>query len=45
MLFARIQQKEVGRDLENLLDNNILRNCDEDTIRSLNGCRVTDMIL
>ena len=45
MLFARIQQKEVGKDLENLLDNNILRNCDEDTIRSLNGCRVTDMIL
>jgi len=44
MLFARIQQKEVGRDLD-LLDNNILMNCDEDTIRSLNGCRVTDMIL
>ena len=45
MLFARIQFKEVGQDLDNLLDNNILRNCDENTIRSLNGCRVTDMIL
>ena len=45
MLFARVETKEVGRDLENLLDDNILRNCDPDTIRSLNGCRVTDMIL
>jgi poly(A) polymerase len=45
MLFARISHQEIGNDLVNLLDNEILRNCDENTIRSLNGCRVTDMIL
>lgn len=45
MLFARVEYKEVGKDLQNLLDNNILRNCDSDTIRSLNGCRVTELIL
>lgn len=45
LLFARVEYKTVGKDLENLLDNNILRNCDIDTIRSLNGCRVTELIL
>lgn len=45
LLFARVEYKEVGDDLENLLDDNILRNCDTKTIRSLNGCRVTDIIL
>ena len=45
MLFARIESKEVGDDLKNLLDDNILRNGDADTIRSLNGCRVTELIL
>ena len=44
MLFARVQLKEVGNDLE-LLDDNILRNCDPETIRSLNGCRVTEQTL
>lgn len=44
MLFARVQLKEVGNDLE-LLDDNILRNCDIETIRSLNGCRVTEQTL
>ena len=34
----------MGNDLE-LLDDNILRNCDIETIRSLNGCRVTEQTL
>ena len=41
MLFAKVALKEVGNDLE-LLDDNILRDCDKETIRSLNGCRVTE---
>ena len=45
MLFARVEYKEVGKDMQNLLDDNILRECDEYTIRSLNGCRVTEMTL
>lgn len=48
MLFARVEYKEVGPDFDkpdSLLDSDILRNCDETTIRSLNGCRVTDLIL
>lgn len=45
LLFARVEYREVGDDLTNLLDDNILRNCDKESIRSLNGCRVTDIIL
>ena len=45
LLFARIESKEVSDDLKNLLDDDILRNCDPDTIRSLNGCRVTERII
>ena len=45
LLFARVEDKEVGDDFENLLDDNILKNCDKESIRSLNGCRVTDIIL
>eukprot|EP00347_Sterkiella_histriomuscorum_P020501 403337557 len=45
LLFARVELKEVGQELVNLLDDNILRNCDKESIRSLNGCRVTDSIL
>ena len=45
MLFARVEYKEVGKDLQNLLDDNILRSCDPETIRSLNGCRVTELTL
>ena len=45
MLFARVECTTIGPDFENLQDNNILRNVDEETIKSLNGCRVTDMIL
>ena len=48
MLFARVEYREVGSDFDkpdSLLENDILRNCDDTTIRSLNGCRVTDLIL
>jgi len=45
LLFGRVEYKEVGDEFSHLLDDNVLRNCDKDTIRSLNGCRVTDMIL
>jgi len=44
LLFARVEYQEVTGDLD-LLDPNILRNCDKESIRSLNGCRVTDTIL
>lgn len=45
LLFARVSYKSIGDDIENLLDDNILRECDDNSIRSLNGCRVTDMII
>ena len=47
LLFARVEYKEVGDDFnsDRLLDDNILRNCDLETVRSLNGCRVTELIL
>lgn len=45
LLFARIEYKEIGDDLASLNHNSILRNCDSETIRSLNGRRVTDAIL
>jgi len=44
LLFAAISQKKVGRDLENLDDNNIFRGLDKTSIRSLKGRRDTDMI-
>ena len=45
LLFARVEYREVGDELKDLSDNNILRNCDNESIRSLNGCRVTDKIM
>lgn len=44
LVFASIDVNKVGDDLE-LFDNNLLRNLDEPTARSLNGSRVTDDIL
>mmetsp|Transcript_34009 Transcript_34009/g.25097 ORF Transcript_34009/g.25097 Transcript_34009/m.25097 type:complete len:227 (+) Transcript_34009:385-1065(+) len=44
LLFARVACVDTG-DLKSLLDDNILRNCDRESIRSLNGSRVTDIIL
>jgi len=43
LLFACVQAKKVDKE-PNLLDNNILRGCAADDIKSLNGCRVTDKI-
>lgn len=45
LLFARVEWKEVGDNLESLQDNSILRNCDASSIKSLNGRRATDAIL
>ena len=45
LLFARIEFREISDSLDSLNDNSILRNCDPETIRSLNGRRVTDAIL
>jgi poly(A) polymerase len=44
LLFARIEVERIQEELD-LKDDSVLKNCDEKTILSLNGCRVTDMIL
>lgn len=44
ILFARLALKEVSDD-QQLSDDNLLRNLDDKSIRSLNGCRVADEIL
>lgn len=43
LLFAQVQHKRVSEHLD-LLDNNILRGCEAEDIKSLNGCRVTNKI-
>ena len=45
LLFARVELKEVGDNLDSLDNIAILRNCDQDSIKSLNGRRATDAIL
>lgn len=45
LVFARIAASEVGDDLHDLLDDNILKGCDVESIRSLNGSRVADIII
>lgn len=45
LLFARVELKEVGDNLESLQDPAILRNCDSASTKSLNGRRATDAIL
>eukprot|EP00435_Cladocopium_sp_Y103_P059495 s175_g21.t1 len=46
LLFARLSSMtEIPEDLESLNDDNLLKNLDEKTVRSLNGCRVADHIL
>jgi poly(A) polymerase len=45
LLFARLSLKTIDENLESLQDDTILKNCDKESILSLNGCRVTDQIL
>lgn len=44
LLFAHLSLKEIPDDLD-LRDNNLLKYLDPRSVRSLNGCRVTDEIL
>lgn len=45
LLFARISSPQISDELKSLKDDSILKNCDEASILSLNGTRVTDLIL
>lgn len=44
VLYASLAQFLIPHSLD-LTPNSVLRGCDEQTVRSLNGCRVTDTIL
>ncbi|CUV05474.1 unnamed protein product [Cryptosporidium hominis] len=44
LLFACLNLSRIPNDL-NTLDDDLLKNVDDKTARSLNGCRVNDMIL
>eukprot|EP00418_Pyrodinium_bahamense_P043541 CAMPEP_0179207944 /NCGR_PEP_ID=MMETSP0796-20121207/103698_1 /TAXON_ID=73915 /ORGANISM="Pyrodinium bahamense, Strain pbaha01" /LENGTH=495 /DNA_ID=CAMNT_0020912885 /DNA_START=312 /DNA_END=1797 /DNA_ORIENTATION=- len=45
LLFAKLSLTQVPDDLESLNDDSLLKNLDDKTVRSLNGCRVADHIL
>eukprot|EP00355_Strombidium_rassoulzadegani_P004499 CAMPEP_0168616720 /NCGR_PEP_ID=MMETSP0449_2-20121227/5169_1 /TAXON_ID=1082188 /ORGANISM="Strombidium rassoulzadegani, Strain ras09" /LENGTH=384 /DNA_ID=CAMNT_0008657507 /DNA_START=204 /DNA_END=1358 /DNA_ORIENTATION=+ len=45
LLFANIDTRSVSRDMESLDEDYILRGCDFNSIKSLNGRRATDAIL
>ena len=45
LLFARLSLLSIDENLDNLEKDDFLKNCDAETVRSLNGCRVTDQIL
>jgi poly(A) polymerase len=45
LLFAKLSMNTIDDDLNSLQDDNLLKNCDKESILSLNGCRVTDQIL
>uniref|UniRef100_A0A8R1HLF3 polynucleotide adenylyltransferase n=1 Tax=Caenorhabditis japonica TaxID=281687 RepID=A0A8R1HLF3_CAEJA len=44
ILFARLALKEVP-DTQELSDDELLRNLDQESVRSLNGCRVAEQLL
>ncbi|ULT89618.1 hypothetical protein L3Y34_008205 [Caenorhabditis briggsae] len=44
ILFARLALKEVP-DTQDLFDDQLLRNLDQESVRSLNGCRVAELLL
>ncbi|CAI2363154.1 unnamed protein product [Moneuplotes crassus] len=45
LLFARTSAPYISEDLTSLKDDSILKNCDEASVLSLNGTRVTNLIL
>lgn len=45
LLFARLALNQIPEDMESLSDDNLLKNMDDKTVRSLNGSRVADHIL
>lgn len=44
LLYARLALSMIPEDLD-ILDDNILKNLDDKSVLSLNGCRVTDQML
>lgn len=45
LLFAKLPLTKISQELTTLADDDILKNVDEKTARSLNGCRVNDIML